>query len=97
MSVALDTSQFERSLLNEDKRVNVPRILLTLDTSHVETSPLNSSAPSKGMWSASKNNPLRSVTRETSQDVIPPSGPLEQSFDSSRHFSMAAWSVALDF
>ena len=38
-----------------------------------------------------------SVTAEMSQDPIGPCGPLEQSEDSFRHSSMAAWSSSLDF
>ena len=37
-----------------------------------------------------------SVTVDTSQDPIGPCGPLEQSADSFRHSTMAAWSSALD-
>ena len=36
-----------------------------------------------------------SVTAETSQDPIGPCGPLEQSVDSLRHSTMAAWSCDL--
>ena len=38
-----------------------------------------------------------SVTAETSQNPIRPYGPLEQSVDSFRHSTIAAWSSALDF
>ena len=38
-----------------------------------------------------------SVTAETSQDPIGPCEPLEQSVESFRHSTMAAWSSTLDF
>ena len=38
-----------------------------------------------------------SVTVETSQDPIGPSGPLEQSVNNCRHSLMAALSLSLDF
>ena len=38
-----------------------------------------------------------SVTDETSHDPIVPCGALEQSVDSLRHSTMAAWSSAVDF
>ena len=41
MLVTLDTSHFERSLLNDDAEWNVQRMSVTLDTSHFERSPLN--------------------------------------------------------
>ena len=37
------------------------------------------------------------VTADTSQDLIGPCGPLEQSGDLFRHVLMAVWSSALDF
>ena len=64
-------------------------MLVTLDTSHLERSPLNDGA---------ENNKPISVTAETSQDPIGPCGPLEQSVgDSWRHCTMAACSSALEY
>ena len=62
---------------------------VTLDTSHLEMSPVNDDAREK--------NRCMSVTPETSQDPIGPCGPLEQSVDSLRHFVVAVWSSAFDF
>ena len=64
-------------------------MLVTLDTSHFEMSPMNLSAPGTP---SRLNNWLISVTADTSQDPIGPCGPLEQSEDSCRHSLMAAWS-----
>ena len=65
------------------------RMVVTLDTSHFERSPLNDDV---------ENNKVISVTAETSQDPIGPCGPLEQSVgDRFRHSTMAALSCALDF
>ena len=44
MSVTLDTSHFERSLLNEVAPLNIQDMSFTLDTSHLERSPLNETA-----------------------------------------------------
>ena len=64
-------------------------MLVTLDTSHLERSPLNDDTE--------VNMPCISVTAETSQDAIGPSGPLEQSVgDSLMHFAMAALSSSLE-
>ena len=64
---------------------------VTLDTSHLEMSPLNDEPP----WTSSKLLVL--VTAETSQDPIGPCGPLEQSVgDSSKHRTMADLRSALD-
>ena len=68
-------------------------MLVTLDTSHLEMSPLNLSVPETTVES---NTSFMSVTAETSQDPIGPCGPLEQSVDSCRHSLMAARSSALD-
>ena len=62
-------------------------ILVTLDTSHLERSPLNDGV---------ENNKVMSITAETSQDPIGPCGPLEQSVEIFRHSLMAAWSSLLD-
>ena len=71
------------------------RILVTLDTSHLERSPLNLLAP---LISSPKNNSLMSVIAETSQDPIGPCGSLEQSkSDAFRHAAMTALSSAFDF
>ena len=70
-------------------------MLITLETSHVEMSPLNdeASGPSHVL-----NKLFISVTAETSQDPIGPCGPVKQSVgDSSRHSLMVALSSALDF
>ena len=58
MLLALDTSHFERSLLNEEALAKIPNMSLALDTSHLETSLLNADAP--------QNIPLMSVTLATS-------------------------------
>ena len=44
MSVTLDTSHLEMSVLNEDACAKAYSMLVTLDTSHLETSPLNDDA-----------------------------------------------------
>ena len=73
-------------------------MLIILDTSHFERSPLNLSAPGTGFCFASTNNQLMSVTAETFQDPIGPCGPLEQSVGGSfRHSAMAALNSAVDF
>ena len=73
-------------------------MLVTLDTSHFDTSPLNLSAPGRGLKCASRNNRLISVTADTCQDPIGPCGPQAHSAgDFFRHFAMAAWSSAFDF
>ena len=41
ISTTLDTSHPERSLWNDDAWENKPRMLVTLDNSHLEMSPLN--------------------------------------------------------
>ena len=71
----------------------MPTMVVTLDTSHLEMSPLNFSVPVK---SDESNASFMSVTPDTFQDPIGPCGPSEQSVDSSRHSAMAAWSSALD-
>ena len=64
-------------------------ILVTLDTSHLERSPLNDGL---------ENNKVMSITAETSQDPIGPCGPLEQSVgDSWRHCTIAACSSAFEY
>ena len=69
---------------------------VTLDTFHFERSPLNLSAPGTISPVLSMNNPLISVTAETSHAQIGPCGPVEQSVgDSLRHSTMAAWSVSV--
>ena len=72
----------------------MPHMLITLETSHLEISPVNLFALGN---SSLLNNWLMSVTSDTSQDPIGPCGPLEQSVDSCRHSLTAAWSAALDF
>ena len=63
-------------------------MVLTLDTSHSEISPVN-------LFDAGTlNNQLISVTADTFHDPIAPCGPLEQSLDTFRHSLMAAWSCA---
>ena len=69
----------------------MPNMLVTLDTSHLEMSPLNL------LGFALKNNQVMSVTAATCQDPIGPCGPLEQSVDRCRQELMAACSSALDF
>ena len=77
--------------------------MCTLDTSHLEMSPLNLFAPGKSLLFKSKKSQLVSVTAaygrtgRLSQDPIGPCGPKEQSVDSCRHSLMAAWSSALVF
>ena len=66
-------------------------MVLTLDTSHSEMSPVN--LFEAGTASA-LNNQLISVTADTFHDPIAPCGPLEQSVDTFRHSLMAAWSCA---
>ena len=66
-------------------------MVLTLDTSHSEMSPVN--LFDAGTASA-LNNQLISVTADTFHDPIAPCGPLEQSVDTFRHSLMAAWSSA---
>ena len=63
---------------------------LTLDTSHLEMSPLNDESE----WNIPH---ILSDTAETFQDPIGPHRPLEQSEDSTRHTEMAPWSSNLDF
>ena len=95
MSVTLDTSHLEISLLNDAAKKNIFAMLVTLDTSHLEMSTLNVSGVLTYHLS---NKPFISVTAETSQDPIGPCGPLEQSAgDSWRHSLMAALSSASDF
>ena len=72
-------------------------MVVTLDTSHLDMSPVNSFALGIRLSFASKNNQLISLTAETSQDPIGPRGPWEQSEDSCKHSLMAVWSSALDF
>ena len=72
-------------------------MVVTLDTSHLDMSPVNLFAPGIRLSFASKNNQLMSVNAETSQDPIGPCEPLEQSEDSFTHLRMAVWSSALDF
>ena len=70
-------------------------MVVTLDTSHLEISPVNSL--DLGTIS-SLNNWLISITAEISQDPTGPCGLLEQSKDNFlRHSPMAACSSALDF
>ena len=71
-------------------------MVVTLDTSHLEMTPVNLFALGTTSW---LNNWLISVTAETSHDPIAPCRPLEQVVDSDsrRHFLMADWSSALDF
>ena len=69
-------------------------MVVTRDTSQLEISPLNSSVPE----TTSKSNKLFiSVTPDTSQDPVGPCGPLEQSLDSFRQYTIAAKSSAFDF
>ena len=93
----LDTSHFEMSPLNDDADPHMDRMLVTLDTSHFERSPLNLFAPGTRLLFASTNKLCISATAETSHDPIGPCGPLEQSVDSFRHSTMAAWNSSLDF
>ena len=69
-------------------------MLVTLDTSHLEMSLLNDDAA--GTRSVA-NKLFISVTAETSQELIAPCRPLEQSVESFKHSRTAAWSSALDF
>ena len=65
-------------------------MLVTLDTSHFEMSPLNDFAEA--------NMSNMSATPETSHDPIGPCEPLEQSESPPfRHALMAVWSCAFDF
>ena len=66
-------------------------MVVTLDTSHLEISPVN--LFDAGTASA-LNNQLISVTADTFHEPIAPCGPLEQSVDTFRHSLMAAWSSA---
>ena len=70
---------------------------VTLDTSHFDMSPLNVFELVTGFCFESKSNQLMSVTAETCHDLVGPCGPLEQSLDSFRHSTMAAWSSAFEF
>ena len=75
----------------DDALANMMFMLVTLDTSHLERSPLNLSDPRTGVDFVLKNNQLISVIAEISQDPIGPCRPLEQSVgDSWRHFFMMA-------
>ena len=67
---------------------------VTLDTSHRERSPLNLFAPGTGLYFASWNAQLISVTYETSHHPIGPCGLSELSVDS--FSTMAARSCAVD-
>ena len=67
---------------------------VTLDTSHLEMSPANAYLYPPGEYFT--NNRLISVTADTSQDPTGPCGLSEQSADSCRHSTTAAWSCALD-
>ena len=69
-------------------------MVVTLDTSHVEISPVNLFAPGT---ESQLSNQLISVTAETFHDLISPCGPLEQSADSFRHSLRATWSSVFDF
>ena len=71
-------------------------MLVTLDTSHFETSPLNCFDPRTRLPFASTNNQLMSVTADTSHDPIGPCGASEQSSGSCWHSPMAVWSSAFD-
>ena len=63
---------------------------VTLDTSHLDMSPLN--------FDALENMFLMMITLDTSHDPMGPCGPLEQSVgDSFRHFTMAPRSSDLDW
>ena len=65
-------------------------MLVTLDTSQFEMSPLNDFALS--------NNALISFTFDVTQDPIGPCAPLEQAAsDAFRHAAMAALSSTFDF
>ena len=75
----LDTSHLEMSPLNDDASQNMLAMVVTLDTSHLEMSPVNLSASGT---TSSLNKLLISVTADTSQELIGPCGPLEQSVDS---------------
>ena len=90
MLVTLDTSQLERSLLNDLARMNIKVMSVTLDTSHFDMPQLNEFALA--------NTPLMSVTLDTSHATIGPCGPLEQSplGDNSMHVSTAGLRCALD-
>ena len=75
----------------------MPSMVVTLDTSHLEMSTSNLSAPGTAFAFTSMNNLRILVTLETSQDPMGPCGPLEQSkSDALRHAAMAALSSALD-
>ena len=66
-------------------------MVVTLDTSHSEISPVKL----LGVEAASAlSSQLISVTADTFHDPIGPCGPLEQSVDTCRHSRMAAWSSA---
>ena len=71
MSIALDTSQFEMSPLNDVAPLNMRHIVRTLDTSHFEMSPLNNVAP--------LNIRVMSIKSDTSHVAIVPCEPFEQS------------------
>ena len=73
-------------------------IVVTLDTSHLEMSPINLFASGRGLFFVSRNNRLISVTPETSQDPIGFDRPLAPSIgDISSVSAMAFLSPALDF
>ena len=90
-----DTFHLEMSPLNDDANASMARMLVHLDVSHFERSPLNLFAPGIGLCFASTNKFSISVTAETSQAPIGLYRLLEQSVDSSRHSAMAVRSCAL--
>ena len=69
------------------------RMLVTLDTSHLEMSPLNDDTAGTSRLS---NTKLMSVTAETSHNRIGSCGPLEQSVVRFRHSVMATWRSTLN-
>ena len=85
------------SPVSDGAKENIPLMSVTLDTSHLEMSPLNSLAPGTGLDFESTNNQLMSVTAETSHDAIGPYRPWEQSVgESLRHLAMASSRSSLD-
>ena len=79
----------QRVRANDEAPLNIPAMLVTLDTSHFERSALNGDAD--------KNMPAMSVTLDTSHEPIGPRGPLEQSADCLRHSAIAARRSTLVF
>ncbi len=65
-------------------------MLVTLDKSHLERSPMKLVDPGIGLLVASKNRFIKLVIADTSHDPIGPCGPLEQSHSERRRHCIMA-------